>query len=106
MSEAGRRVQVGWSWCAILASVAMVAFAPGRAVAQSEAGGAAIAGVVRDASGGVVARARVSVTNEEAGWSRDQTTTRAGLYAFLRLPPGRYTVMVAGDGFEAFTRNG
>jgi outer membrane receptor protein involved in Fe transport len=76
------------------------------AYAQSEAGGASLAGVVRDTTGAVVTQAHVSVTSEDGGWSRDGTTTTAGLYAFLRLPPGMYAVTVASDGFQTFRRTG
>jgi outer membrane receptor protein involved in Fe transport len=89
----------------VFVPVFLLHVSPG-AYAQSEAGGASVDGVVRDPHGAVVAQAHVSVTNEEGGWSREGTTTRAGLYAFLRLPPGTYTIAVTSAGFETFTRTG
>jgi hypothetical protein len=101
----GVRARIPW-WCQLALVLVCSQFGLRRASAQSEAGGASVAGVVRDTSGAVVARARVSVTSEDGGWSREGTTTGAGLYAFLRLPPGMYTVTVAGAGFETFRRAG
>lgn len=69
------------------------------AFAQGGATGA-ISGVVQDASGAVIANARVSVTNEATGEALRQLKTDAsGLFNALLLPAGNYTVIVEAPGF-------
>ncbi len=69
------------------------------AFAQGGATGA-IGGVVQDASGAVIAGAKVSITNEATGEVLRQLTTNAsGLFSALLLPVGNYTVEVSAAGF-------
>ena len=68
-------------------------------VAQSAALGG-IAGVVRDASGGIIPGAAVTVINTGTGAKRDLTADSDGHYAATFLQPGTYDVIVsAGSGF-------
>src|SRR5260370_3723125 len=59
-----------------------------------------ITGVVKDASGGVIARAEVQAVNEATGEEWKAVTDEAGNYSFLLLPPGLYQIEVAANGFE------
>jgi hypothetical protein len=69
------------------------------AFAQGGATGA-IGGVVQDASGAVIANAKVSVTSEATGEVLRQATTDAsGLFVATLLPVGAYTVEVNAAGF-------
>ena len=69
------------------------------AFAQGGATGA-IGGVVQDASGAVIANAKVSVTSEATGEVLRQTKTDAsGLFTATLLPVGTYTVEVNAAGF-------
>jgi len=69
------------------------------AFAQGGATGA-VGGVVQDASGAVIANARVSVTSEATGEVLRQVTTDAsGLFTATLLPVGTYTVEVTASGF-------
>jgi Carboxypeptidase regulatory-like domain len=58
--------------------------------AQSERG--SIRGTVQDASGAVVAGAKVTATNLGTGVETSTNTTEAGNYNIPQLPPGEYTV--------------
>src|SRR5260370_31928404 len=70
----------------------------GFAVAQTST--SEISGTVRDASGGVVPNANVTLTNEATGITYTQTTTNTGLYNFPALPVGSYTVTVEAPKFK------
>lgn len=74
-------------------------FAGTVAFAQGGATGA-IGGVVQDASGAVIANAKVSVANEATGEALRQVATDvSGLFTATLLPAGVYTVEVSATGF-------
>ncbi len=60
-------------------------------------------GQVTDQNGAAVAGASISVTDQTKGSSRTVTTDTNGLYVFLSLPPGTYTMKVAATGFAPKT---
>ncbi|MBZ5665578.1 MAG: TonB-dependent receptor, partial [Acidobacteriia bacterium] len=59
-----------------------------------------ILGTVIDASGAVVANAKVTITNTATGMVRTIATTAAGEYAAPNLEPGPYVVVVESPGFQ------
>jgi hypothetical protein len=61
-----------------------------------------IAGVVKDASGAVVAGAKITLTSS-AGVERTTTSDASGHYAFSLLPPGTYRVEAEKAGFSKAT---
>jgi len=61
---------------------------------------ASIQGTVQDSKGGVVAGAKVTVTNESTGAIRETTTSDQGFYRVNELAPGTYTVRVEASGFK------
>src|SRR5580704_10433320 len=63
-----------------------------------------ISGSVTDESGGVVAGAKVTITDQERGTVRDLTTDQTGAYAAPSLIPGQYTVKVESSGFNSSER--
>ena len=63
-----------------------------------------ITGEVRDASGGTVAGAAVTLTNKTTGAARTVLTNQVGVYSFPSLPPGIYDLKVAMQGFQVVTR--
>lgn len=73
------------------------------AKAQSSTTGL-IAGVVTDASGGVVPGAEVTLTNLATSSTQHQTTSSSGTYRFSFVPPASYTITVHEAGFEAASR--
>jgi hypothetical protein len=59
---------------------------------------------VRNEAGEPIARAQVTVTNEQTKQRQTQETDQTGLALFKGLAPGRYKVRVEKRGFEAFLR--
>jgi hypothetical protein len=64
-----------------------------------------ILGVVKDASGSLVAGATVTVRNIDTGQVRTVTTDRDGAYRVSALPVGRYEVRAEQTGFKAAIRS-
>src|SRR5579859_1973442 len=84
-------------WVMWLLILAIISAAP--AFAQIDRG--AIEGKVLDASGSVVPKAMVAVTNKATGVAATTPTNQAGEYQVLALIPGTYSVKVSADGFES-----
>ncbi len=74
----------------------------GVARAQTPAG--TIIGVVSDATGAVVVRARITITNRATGLVRNLTTSAEGDYSAVALPPGNYQVTAEAMGFSFLER--
>jgi hypothetical protein len=86
-----------------MASVFSLGVFTGMMFAQGGATGA-LGGVVQDASGAVIANAKVSVKNEATGEVLRQVTTDAsGLFTATLLPVGSYAVEVTAVGFPVTT---
>jgi hypothetical protein len=77
-----------------------------RLNAQAQAFTATLAGTVRDTSGGVVPKAKVTLEDSERGIVRSFTTGSVGTYVFSLVPPGTYTLRVAGAGFKDYLQKG
>src|SRR5215831_6707443 len=73
-----------FAWLAVTAMSAV----PG----YTQAVNATLVGTVTDASGGVVANAKVTATETNTGVSRLGNTNESGNYTFPNLPPGTYSV--------------
>jgi hypothetical protein len=63
-----------------------------------------ITGVITDSSGGAVAAAVVSVTNQGTNAVRTALTNEAGVYSFPSLVPGLYNIKVEKQGFRTITQ--
>ena len=63
-----------------------------------------ITGTVQDTTGAVVKDAKITATNIATGESRSATSSEAGFYRIVELPPGKYKVTVTLQGFKAATR--
>lgn len=74
------------------------------AFAQRTTGG--LSGVVKDASGAVLARVTVSVTGSNIVGAQSAITNELGFYRILNLPPGEYQVSFSLAGFKTVTRTG
>src|SRR6195256_5432188 len=70
---------------------------PGSTKAQLSAG--SVTGIVRDASGSVVANASVILRNVDTTIEHKTVSNDAGNYVFLNLGPGRYALEASAAGF-------
>ncbi|MGD0988701.1 MAG: carboxypeptidase-like regulatory domain-containing protein, partial [Candidatus Sulfotelmatobacter sp.] len=86
----------------MVASLFLVVFTAAFAGTMFAQGGAtgAIGGVVQDATGAVIANAKVTVKNEATGEAvRQVTTETSGSFSASLLPVGSYTVEIEAPGF-------
>ena len=67
---------------------------------------AEITGTVRDASGGTVAGALVTITNNSTNIQRSVEANADGIFDAVALPPGIWSVRVSKAGFKIEARNG
>jgi hypothetical protein len=68
--------------------------------AQSALGSGQLEGTVLDSTGAAVAKATVTVRNQDTGVSVTQPTDDIGHFIFLYLVPGSYQVSIQRSGFE------
>src|ERR1035437_6215106 len=73
------------------------------ALAQSDSG--SISGFVKDPSGAIVPKAKVSVKNE-SGLERQATTNESGYYTITNIPPAFYKISVEVAGFKKYESPG
>jgi hypothetical protein len=67
---------------------------------------AILTGVVIDPTQAVVPGARITVTKEETGITRETKTGPEGQYRVVLLPPGLYNIKVEAPGFQAAAKKG
>ena len=79
---------------------ALFVFSPAAVFAQSTFG--TVLGTVKDNSGAVVPKAKVSLTDTDENISHATLTDAKGEYEFVNTPPGHYKVEVAAPGFQIF----
>jgi hypothetical protein len=60
---------------------------------------ATLNGTVKDSSGAFIARAQVTLTNPSTGVAQTKETNETGLYSFMNVLPGSYTLLVTREGF-------
>jgi len=59
-----------------------------------------VSGVLTDASGAVVAGAKVVLTDQQKGFKFNATSDESGRYLFRTIPPGQYSVSAEAKGFD------
>src|SRR5581483_11803517 len=97
-------VRSAYSAVALFATVAFfILLCPTRAQAQEQG---TISGLVTDASGSVVPGAKVKVTNESTGFTRDLETNQSGNYTVPQLIVGKYTIEISAHGFATYKQTG
>ncbi len=82
----------------VVATVVAVLLLAGAARAQTATG--QILGTVKDASGGIMPKVKVVVTNTQTGLTRETTTGDNGTYVVPLLPAGAYVVTAEQTGFK------
>jgi outer membrane receptor protein involved in Fe transport len=88
----------------VLAIIFLVAGMP-AAYAQGSSG-AQLNGTVRDASGGSVAKASITLRDVETGRTYSAVSTDTGYYVLPNLAPGHYELIVNAAGFGKSTHTG
>src|SRR6202171_3036787 len=73
---------------------------------SAQSTGGRILGRVADSSGAVLAKVKVTATNEATGISRDIETNDGGDYGFPEVPVGTYTLSFDLTGFKTNVRKG
>ena len=81
---------------------AVLVICPSIVLAQSYTG--TIIGSIKDASGAVMPRATVTITNQQTGRQESVVTDLEGRYTSLPLPPGEYRVEAGLPGFRRAAR--
>jgi outer membrane receptor protein involved in Fe transport len=61
---------------------------------------AQLQGTVTDTSGAAIPGAKITLKDQATGVERDTTTDAAGVYHFVQIPPGTYTVAAESKGFK------
>src|SRR5215831_555178 len=84
-------------------AIMLVLVAAGMLRAQSATG--QITGAVKDATGAVVPNAKVTLTNQQTGLSKETRTNETGTYTFPLLAVGMYSVTAEQQGFRAAKRS-
>ena len=67
---------------------------------------AQVTGLITDASGAAVPGAAIDITNINTGQTLGTVSNESGNYVFPVVSPGRYTMTVHKEGFDAVTRTG
>lgn len=92
------RLQITHRWILRLGLFAFALMLPVKAFAQVDAG--AISGTVKDSTGGVVAGAKVTLTNEDTGQQTTTTSGSVGEYVFAPIKIGHYSISAELTGFR------
>ncbi|HEV2664450.1 MAG TPA: carboxypeptidase regulatory-like domain-containing protein, partial [Blastocatellia bacterium] len=89
-------------WSKLLSSLFCMMFLCGLAMAQSVTG--TISGTVVDASGRVIAGAKVTLIDERTGSARVGASNEEGDFIFPALQPGVFTIKIEHSGFRSYQR--
>ena len=74
------------------------------AFGQAQSNAADLQGVVKDATGAVVANATVTARNPATNLSRNTTSNDEGFYRIVNLPPGEYEITVEAPNFKKLVK--
>jgi hypothetical protein len=82
------------------------ALLPSIPTVNAQSTGGRIRGTLTDSSGGAIAGATVTLTNEDTNSTREAKTGATGEYLFLEVPVGTYDIDVNQQGFKRYARKG
>lgn len=88
-------------WRNTLLALLLCLALPAGLMAQTQASTGQIAGTVTDSTGAVVPNATVKVSAHAIGVERSMTTNAEGLYRFVLLPAGTYTLEATAPNFAS-----
>ena len=77
-------------------------FCAAVSLAYPQASNSALSGTVRDASGAVIANARIALTKTDTNFKFESTTNDVGFYIFPSISPGPYKVEVLHPGMNKY----
>jgi hypothetical protein len=95
------KIQIGRIPLFLVSLLGLMFISIPQAQAQQTLGG--ITGTVTDTSGAVVVNATVTLIGDQTKLTRTQTTNTTGLYLFVNLPIGAYTLTFTQAGFQTLT---
>ncbi len=81
-------------------------FVCGSPISSAQMAGARVEGIVRDVSRAVIPGVLVTATNEGTNISYTNLTNETGLYVFVNLSPGTYTLSCELQGFKRYISKG
>src|SRR4051794_36660373 len=84
--------------------ICVLFLAAGAAFGQAVS--ASLVGSVADSSGGIIANARITLTETNTGVDRANVSNASGNFTYANLPPGVYRVVVEVPGFKKEVRAG
>ena len=90
----------------VCVAVLLVCLAGGISVLQAQGTTAQITGLVTDATGAVVPKAEILVSNQATGIKRNTASNQLGYYTVSLLPPGSYRISLKKEGFRPIDRAG
>ena len=91
------------NWCVFSLAIIFLALSCSAIPASAQSSGA-ILGVVKDASGGTVPDAKITVTNVDTNDVRMATTVEDGAFRIPALRAGHYSIRIEKDGFKTVTQ--
>src|SRR5579872_1880823 len=91
-------------WVIVAGLFFAVVAAPLRA--QVGATGATLIGTVKDASGGAVVKANITLRDVGTNRTYTGTSNESGLFVLASVPPGTYELTAEAPGFAKFTQAG
>ncbi|HSZ19272.1 MAG TPA: TonB-dependent receptor [Candidatus Acidoferrum sp.] len=93
--------------CAVaIVVVLLLAIVSAPLFAQVGATGATLIGTVKDATGGAVVKAAVTLRDTGTNRAYTATTNESGLYILASVPPGNYDLTVEASGFSKSVQTG
>jgi hypothetical protein len=87
----------------LLGSLAITTLTPPAAMAQADLG--SVSGVVTDASGAIIPKASITITNKDTSAVHTATSNSKGEFNITQLVPATYIVTITAPGFATATQN-
>ena len=92
--------------CSLLAAIGVLLIIPSLQVVLAQTAGARLEGIVKDSTQAVIPGVSVTATNEGTNISYTSVTNETGLFVFVNLPPGTYSITSELQGFKRFINKG